>query len=37
MDCSAASQAVKRIKQESKVNHKIGESKQKIITALRED
>jgi REP element-mobilizing transposase RayT len=36
MDYSAVSQAAKRFEQKSKVNHKIGEFKQKIIAALRE-
>ena len=37
MDYSAVSQAAKRFEQESKVNHKIGEIKQKIIAALKEN
>jgi len=37
MDYSAVSQAAKRIKQESKVNHEIEGIKQKIIAVLRED
>jgi len=37
MDYSAVSQAAKRFEQESKVSHKIGEIKQKIIAALREN
>jgi len=36
MDYSAVSQAAKRFEQKSKVNHKIGEFKQKIMAALRE-
>jgi hypothetical protein len=37
MDYSAVSQAAKKFEQESKVNHKIGEIKQKMITALKEN
>jgi len=37
MDYSAISQAAKRFEQESKVSRKIGESKQKIIAALRDN
>ena len=37
MDYSAVSQAAKTFEQESKVNHKIGEIKQKMITTLREN
>jgi len=37
MDYSAVSQAAKRFVQESKVNHKIGEIKQKMTTALKEN
>jgi hypothetical protein len=37
MDYSAVSQAAKRFEQESKVNHEIGEIKQKIVIALREN
>jgi len=37
MDYLAVSQAIKRFEQKSKVNHKIGEIKQKIIAALREN
>ncbi|MCK4338893.1 MAG: hypothetical protein KAW87_02745 [Candidatus Cloacimonetes bacterium] len=37
MDYSAVSQVAKRFEQESKVNHKIREVKQKVITALREN
>ena len=37
MDYSAVSQAAKRFEQESKASHKIGEIKQKMITALREN
>ena len=37
MDYSAISQAAKRFEQENKVNHKVGESKHKIIATLRED
>ena len=37
MDYSAVSQATKRFKQESEVNHKIGEIKQKIIAVLRDN
>jgi hypothetical protein len=36
MDYSAVSQAAKRFEQESKVSHKIGEIKQKMMAALRE-
>ena len=37
MDYSAVSQADKRFEKENEVNHEIGESKQKMITALREN
>jgi hypothetical protein len=37
MDYSAVSQAAKRFEQKSKVNHKIEEIKQKVITALRDN
>ena len=37
MDYSAVSQAAKRFEQESKVNHKIGEIKQKMIEELKEN
>jgi len=37
MDCSVVSQAAKRFKQESKVNHEIGEIKQKMMAALRDN
>jgi hypothetical protein len=37
LDYLAVSQAAKRFEQESKVNHKIGEIKQKIMAALREN
>jgi chromosomal replication initiation ATPase DnaA len=37
MDYSAVSQAAKRFEQESKTNHKIGEIKQKMMAALREN
>jgi len=37
MDYSAVSQTAKRFEQESKVNRKIGESKQKMMAALREN
>jgi len=37
MDYSAVSQAAKRFEQKSKVNHKIGEIKQKMITTLEEN
>jgi hypothetical protein len=37
MDYSAVSQAAKRFKQKSKVNHKIGEIKQKMMVTLREN
>jgi hypothetical protein len=37
MDYSAVSQAAKRFEQEIKVNHKIGEIKQKIIAALKKN
>jgi hypothetical protein len=37
MDYSAVSQAAKRFEQKSKTNYKIRESKQKIVTALREN
>ena len=37
MDYSAVSQAAKIFEQESKVSQKIGEIKQKIIAALREN
>jgi predicted small metal-binding protein len=36
MDYSAVSQVAKRFEQEIKVNHKIGEIRQKMITILRE-
>ena len=36
MDYSAVSQAAKRFEQKSKVNDKIKESLQKVITALKE-
>jgi chromosomal replication initiation ATPase DnaA len=37
MDYSTVSQTAKRFEQESKTNHKIGEIKQKIIAALKEN
>jgi len=37
MDYSAVSQVAKRFEQESKVNNKIREIKQKIIAALKEN
>ncbi|MBU4361729.1 hypothetical protein KJ813_03575, partial [bacterium] len=37
MDYSAVFQAAKRFEQESKVNHKIGEIKQKMMAALEEN
>ena len=37
MDYSTVSQAAKRFEQESKTNHKIGEIKQKTISALKEN
>jgi len=37
MDYSAVSQADKRFEKENEVNHEIGESKQKMITAFREN
>ena len=37
MDYPAVSQAAKRFEQKSEVNHKIGEIKQKIIAALKEN
>jgi len=37
MNYSAVSQAAKRFEQESKVNHKVGEIKQKMITALKDN
>jgi len=37
MDYSAVSQAAKTFEQESKVNNKIGEIKQKLIAALKEN
>jgi len=37
MDYSAVSQAAKRFEQKSKVNHKIGEIKKKMITTLEEN
>jgi len=37
VDYSAVSQTAKRFEQESKVNYKIGEIKQKVITALKEN
>jgi chromosomal replication initiation ATPase DnaA len=37
MDYSTVSQTAKRFEQESKANHKIGEIKQKIIAALKEN
>ena len=36
MNYLAASQAAKRFEQKSKVSHKIGESKQKMIAVLKE-
>jgi len=36
MDYPAVSRVVKRFKQKSKGNHKIGEIKQKMMEALRE-
>jgi len=37
MDYSAVSQIAKRFEQKSKVNHKIGEIKQKIMAVLKEN
>jgi chromosomal replication initiation ATPase DnaA len=37
LDYSVVSQAAKRFEQEIKVNHKIGEIKQKMIAALKEN
>ena len=37
MDYSAVSQADKRFEQESKINHKIGEIKQKMMETLKEN
>jgi len=37
MDYSAVSQMAKRFEQESKVNHEIGEIKQEIMAALKEN
>jgi len=37
MDYSTVSKTAKRVEQESKTNHKIGEIKQKIIAALKEN
>jgi len=37
MDYSAVSQAAKKFEQEGKVHHKIGEIKQEIIAALRDN
>jgi hypothetical protein len=37
MDYSAVSQAAKRFEQESKVNHKRGAIKQKMMAVLREN
>jgi hypothetical protein len=37
MDYSAISQIVKRFEQESKVNHKIEEIKQKMMAVLRDN
>ena len=37
MDYSAVSQAAKRFKQESKVNHRIGDIKQKMMVTLKEN
>jgi hypothetical protein len=37
IDYSTVSQTAKRFEQESKTNHKIGEIKQKIIAALKEN
>ena len=37
MDYSAVSQTAKRFEQESKTNHKIGEIKQKMMAALRDN
>jgi hypothetical protein len=37
IDYSTVSQTAQRFEQESKTNHKIGEIKQKIIAALKEN
>jgi len=37
MNYSAVSQAAKRFEQKSKVNHEIGEIKQKMMAALKEN
>jgi hypothetical protein len=37
MDYSIVSKTAKRFEQESKVNHKMGEIKQKMIAALKEN
>ena len=37
MDYSAVSQAAKRFEQKNKDNHKIGDIKQKMMAALKED
>jgi len=37
MDYSIVSKVTKRFEQKSKVNHKIGEIKQKIIAVLKEN
>ncbi len=37
MDYSAVSQAVKRFEQKNKVNHEMGEIKQKVMVALKEN
>ncbi|HZK11008.1 MAG TPA: hypothetical protein VFD10_01430 [Atribacterota bacterium] len=37
MDYSTVSKTAKRVEQEIKTNHKIGEIKQKIIAALKEN
>jgi len=37
IDYSSASQAAKRVEQESKVNHEMGEIKQKMKAALRDN
>jgi hypothetical protein len=37
MDYSAVSQTAKRFEQESKVNHEMGEIKQRVMVALKEN
>jgi hypothetical protein len=37
MDYSAVSQAAKKFEQEGKVNHEMGEIKQRVMVALKEN